>query len=460
MRYVEFDCAPSVPALLERLDGLPGRFVLEDVGRGRAVIGAGPELVLTSKESATAAQAGGNISVRQGDPFEALRDMLAEFRQETEEVSVPFAGGAVGYFSYDLGRMIERVPSIAQDDAPTPDYCLGIYDSALCIDREAKTCTAVSWSGDRGALEFWRDLAVGVPEASGVAIGSPVVSAHSLGGIRSNFTKAGYIEAIKRVKDYIAAGDVYQVNLSQRFEAELACSPLSLYEALRRVNPAPKSCFMELGPLTLVSASPEDFLSYDPATRRVVTRPIKGTRPRGAGPEEDARLAAELASSAKDRAENVMIVDMERSDLGRVARYGSVKTTGLWEIEEHPNVFQMVSTVEAELDEGRDVVDLLRATFPGGSITGAPKVRAMEIIEELEPHRRGIYSGAAGFIDFRGNMDLNIVIRSFVVAGSKAYFHAGGGIVADSDPEMEYQETLDKISGLVAALRECEVGRE
>ncbi|MCX8053205.1 MAG: aminodeoxychorismate synthase component I, partial [Armatimonadetes bacterium] len=348
-------------------------------------------------------------------------------------------------------------PTLAIEDVPTPDYCLGFYDSALTVDLPGGRCTAISWSGDERAIRFWRDLALKaarlrthrsrLPQSHGFA-------AKRTTRARSNFTKPDYLRAIERIKDYIAAGDCYQVNLSQRFEADLGTSPWELYKTLRRINPAPHSCFIEIGELVLVSASPESFLSYNPVTRTVTTRPIKGTRPRGSTPEEDARLEFELAASEKDRAENLMIVDMERNDLGRVARYGSVRVPKLWEIEVHPNVFQMVSTVEAELAEDRDQVDLLRASFPGGSITGAPKVRAMEIIEELEPHRRGIYTGSAGFIDFSGRMELNIVIRSFVVHKERVYFHAGGGIVADSDPEMEYQETLDKVSGLMAALEE------
>jgi para-aminobenzoate synthetase component 1 len=272
------------------------------------------------------------------------------------------------------------------------------------------------------------------------------------GNIASNFTKPNYINAIRRVQEYIAAGDVYQVNLSQRLQAECPCPADELYVRLRAINPAPRACLIELGDVQLVGASPESFLSYNPATRIIQTKPIKGTRPRGKSREEDIRLASELASSEKDRAENVMIVDMERNDLGKVASYGSVQVTKLWDIEEHPNVFQMVSTVEATLDPAYDVVDLLRATFPGGSITGAPKVRAMQIIEELEPHRRGLYTGAAGYIGFDGSIELNIIIRSFVIYDGIAYFHAGGGIVADSNPEMEYQETLDKVAGLVAAI--------
>lgn len=453
MRVVEFECAPSVAGIMDRLGEGSGRFLLENVSAGTAIVGAHPGLTLKARGGAVWAEKHGERRDLGRRPFEALKEMLAEFRQDEPALDVPFSGGAVGYFSYDLGRSIESIPDLALEDVPTPDYALGLYDSALCIDLGSGTCAAVSWSGDRDALEDWRRLAWSVPEARRDQSAAPIYCPGSPTEVSSNFTRADYLAAVRRIRDYIAAGDVYQVNLSQRFECELACCPWELYAALRRINPAPKSCYIELGSPVLVSASPETFLTYDPVMRIARTKPIKGTRPRGRTPAEDRRLASELLHSEKDRAENLMIVDMERNDLGRVAEYGSVKVSKLWEIEEHPNVFQMVSTVEATLAGDKGPVDLLEAAFPGGSITGAPKIRAMEIIEELEPHRRGIYTGAAGFIDFRGNVDLNIVIRSFVVHGSRAYFHAGGGIVTDSDPEMEYQETLDKISGLRAALR-------
>ncbi|MCL5104579.1 MAG: aminodeoxychorismate synthase component I [Armatimonadetes bacterium] len=464
MRFVEFECAPSLAAVLDHIDAGQGRFLLEDARRRTAVIGAYPKFVLSAKRLLECGvtrrlEPSGDpaSSEYKCDPFETLRRALDKFRQEIDLADVPFAGGAVGYFSYDLGRSIERVPSLAIEDVPTPDYHLGFYDSALCVDLTRRRCVAVSWSGDREALEYWRGLAMSVPEERGAAEYDLVHCPGSPDEVSSNFTKEDYLRAVERIKDYIAAGDVYQVNLSQRFEAALNRSPWELHKALRRIGPAPNSCYIELGEPVLACASPEVFLTYDPLTRLARTKPIKGTRPRGRNAAQDAELARELAGSEKDRAENLMIVDMERNDLGRVAKYGSVRVPSLWDIEPHPNVFQMVSTVEAELAEGYGPVDLLKSCFPGGSITGAPKIRAMEIIEELEPHRRGIYTGSAGFIDFRGKMDLNIVIRSFVISGSKAYFHAGGGIVTDSDPEMEYQETLDKISSLRAALRECEV---
>ncbi len=392
MELVEFECSPSITAVFTSLAGLRGRFLLEDVGAGTALIGAEPEFVLSAKNGVVTESAAG-IRAVEVDPLDALKSRLARYRRDEPVGELPFAGGAVGYFSYDLGRSIERIPEAAAEDVPTPDYCLGFYDSALWIDLGRRRCTAVSWSGDRTALDFWKKLALAAPQAGEQSNGQIVHCPGSPEDMCVNFTRRDYLSTVNAIKDYIAAGDVYQVNLAQRFEAELTCSPWELYEALRRVNPAPKSCYMELGSLILASASPEVFLTYDPATRIATTKPIKGTRPRGCDEHVDACLAAELAASEKDRAENLMIVDMERNDLGRVAKYGSVHVPKLWEIEAHPNVFQMVSTVEAEIAEGYGPVDLLKACFPGGSITGAPKIRAMEIIEELEPHRRGIYTG-------------------------------------------------------------------
>lgn len=451
MLELEFDCAPSIPDLLARLQGQPGRFLLEDVPAGTAIVGAQPAHVLT----ATHGQPFVDGAPIAGDPLDALRQCLAEFGDGGADADVPFAGGAVGWFSYDLGRCLETIPSLAAEDVPTPDICLGFYDSALCIDLPRHRCTAISWSGDRAAAEAWRALALSCPKAGPLPAPVTIHCPGHANGLRSDFTEDSYKRAVRKIKDYISAGDIYQANLAQRFEADLRADPWRLYATLRRINPAPKACYIELGPLILASASPETFLTYDPATRLIVTKPIKGTRPRGRDNASDARLVAELAASEKDRAENLMIVDMLRNDLGRVATYGSVRVPKLWDIEKHPNVLQMVSTVEAELDPSRDPVDLIRASFPGGSITGAPKIRAMEIVEELEPHRRGIYTGSAGSIDYRGAVDLSIVIRSFIISGRKAYFHSGAGIVADSDPDMEYRETLDKIAGLRLALAEA-----
>jgi para-aminobenzoate synthetase component 1 len=266
----------------------------------------------------------------------------------------------------------------------------------------------------------------------------------------SNFDFASYSTAIARIKAYIASGDVYQVNLTQRFTAPLPCPPYALYQRLRERSPAPFAAYLSFGAVQIVSSSPERFLTV--RDRHVETCPIKGTRPRSADPVEDARLATELLTSEKDRAELLMIVDLERNDLGRVCTYGSVKVEKLWQLESHPTVHHLVATVAGTLRPEVDVIDCITACFPGGSITGAPKIRAMEIIDELEPHRRHIYTGAMGYLGFDGNADLNIAIRTLTCVGGRAYYHVGGGVVWDSQPSAEYQETLDKGRAMREAL--------
>ena len=269
-------------------------------------------------------------------------------------------------------------------------------------------------------------------------------------GLRSNFTHEGYVEAVERVRQYIIAGDIFQANISQRFEADIPLPPYELYRRLRLINPAPFASYLNFDGVAVVSASPERFLRVHGDL--VETRPIKGTRPRGKDPAADAVMARELMNSGKDQAEHVMIVDLERNDLGRVCSYGTVRVNELAALEKYATVFHLTSTVEGRLRPGKDVIDLLKATFPGGSITGAPKVRAMEIIDELEPTRRSVYTGSIGYLGFDGNTDLDIVIRTILVKEGRAYFQVGGAVVYDSDPEGEYNETLDKAKALVHAL--------
>jgi para-aminobenzoate synthetase component 1 len=273
-------------------------------------------------------------------------------------------------------------------------------------------------------------------------------------GLRSTFTHEGYLEAVDRVREYIMAGDIFQANLSQRFQGTLPEAPFELYRRLRRRNPAPFAAYLGFDDVTVLSASPERFLRLDEDGSHIETRPIKGTRPRGLGPMHDAALGRALAESQKDRAENVMIVDLLRNDLSRVCRPGTVRVPELFAIEHHPTVHHLVSTVVGEIEPGSGAMDLIRAAFPGGSITGAPKVRAMEIIAELEPTQRGVYCGSIGYVSATGAMDTSIVIRTYVALRGQVYFQAGGGIVADSDPELEYRETLDKARGLIETLVE------
>jgi para-aminobenzoate synthetase component I len=355
----------------------------------------------------------------------------------------PFLGGAVGFFSYELCTQLEKLPRAKPDDLPEiPDCEFAFYDAFIAHEH----ATGRSWLvANPVATTPAFTLLARLRET----LSHPAVPCSQLSALNSqllapvsNFTAASYTAAIGRIKSYIASGDVYQVNLTQRFSSPLPCAPYDLYLRLRERSPAPFAAYLSFGPVQLISSSPERFLTL--RDRRVETRPIKGTRPRSTDPATDAALATELLSSEKDRAELLMIVDLERNDLGRVCDFGTVRVDKLWQLESHPTVHHLVSTVSGQLRSGLDIIDCVRASFPGGSITGAPKIRSMEIIDELEPHRRHIYTGAIGYIGFDGNADLNIAIRTITCVNNHAYYHVGGGIVWDSDPAAEYQETLDK----------------
>jgi para-aminobenzoate synthetase component 1 len=435
-------------------------------GLGRySFIGSDPFLVLSSCGEEIQLISNEGRRTIAGNPFDVLKGLLNQYAVEPCPAPVPFTGGAVGYFGYDLGRFIERLPAVAEDDLMIPDCCVAFYDSVLAYDHVDNKAYVVSTGlpesdgvrRERKALQRIEELKQLFRRRdkkneylSGVKLRKQDAIADDPAELRCNFTRDGYIRAVESAIEHIESGDIFQVNLSQRFDTVLTEEPYELYLRLRNISPAPFACFMNFGEVTVAGASPERFLRV--YGDRIETRPMKGTRPRGRSPVDDEALEAELLSSEKDRAENIMIVDLERNDLGRVCEYGSVKFRDLCTIEKYATVFQLTSTVEGKLSRGKDRIDLLKAAFPGGSITGAPKVRAMEIIDELEPTRRGAYTGAAGYLGFDGGMDLNIVIRTFVIKDGRVYFQVGGGIVADSDPSAEYQETLDKARALMAAL--------
>lgn len=409
-----------------------------------SLLGARPFMVLKSKGRDITIENGSGVVKRRGNPFEELRRLINAFRAtDLTFPGIPFTGGAVGYLSYDLCRFIERLPSTALDDIRFPEMYFGFYDSVIVYDHSKDRCLLVGRD-----VEGYR-TAVATPK-SGQSVGGNPCRQGKRPPIRGNFTKAAYVDAVKRAKEYIAQGDIYQVNLSQRFEADVTVSPHELYMRLRSVSPAPFSAYIQFDGKAVVSASPERFLRL--RSGHVQTRPIKGTRPRGSDAESDKEFMAQLLNSPKDNAELTMIVDLERNDIGRVCSYGSVRVTSKRTLEAHPTLFHLVATIEGDLHPRYDAVDLLKATFPGGSITGAPKIRAMEIIDELEPTRRSLYTGAIGYIGFNGNMDMSIAIRTFLLDGSRVYFQVGGGIVADSDPEEEYQETLHKARALMKSI--------
>ena len=424
-------------------------------------IGSDPFLVLKTRGSDITLARGDEKRSFCGNPFDVLNDLLVTYRLDFNSSPVPFIGGAVGYFSYDLCHFIERLPSSAIDDLKLPECYFGFYDLVLAFDNLQGKAYIISTGFpelkeakriDR-AVELLNEMKDRLVDAPASGTETPVTSvspATKQVSLKGGFTHQEYVKAVEKARQYIIAGDIFEVNLSQRFEAELSIAPYQLYRRLRQINPAPFACYLGFDEISVVSASPERFLRLH--GDQVETRPIKGTRPRGKTLEADEALANELLNSPKDQAENIMIVDLERNDLGRVCRFGTVKVTELAILEVFPTVFHLTSTVVGRLREDRNGIDLLKATFPGGSITGAPKVRAMEIIDELEPTKRSVYTGSIGYLSFNGDLDLNIAIRTFLVKGRKAYFQVGGAVTYDSDPEAEYQETLDKARALIDTL--------
>ena len=477
--------SPDPVRCCELLDGLPYRLFFDSAARGARLgrysfLTADPVAVVRSRGAHVERLdlPGGAARVVAADALGALRALVAPHATEPVPGLPPFQGGAAGYLAYDWGRVLERLPLPRYDDLGLPDVVFGVYDWVLAWDHDSSSAWLISTglpetspagrarrassraAAVRGHLRSEGSPRTIVPrpfDTCGVAPeGAPSYPVE--GGwlnpriaLRSSFTHDGYVEAVARVREYIFAGDIFQANLSQRFEAPLGEPPWALYRRLRARNAAPFAAFLDFPEVVVLSASPERFLRVD-AGGHVETRPIKGTRPRGLGPEHDAALGVALTESAKDQAENLMIVDLMRNDLSRVCAPGTVRVPELFALERYATVHHLVSTVVGELAPGMDALDLLRAAFPGGSITGAPKVRAMEIISELEPSARGVYCGAIGYWSVTGQLDSSIGIRTAVALAGRVYFSAGGGIVADSDPEQEYRETLDKARGLIDAL--------
>jgi len=425
-------------------------------------MGSNPFLIMRSRGNKINLISPEKQQSEEGNPFDVLSRLLQRYRLDPYPSPVPFLGGAVGYLSYDLCHFIERLPTTAIDDLQLPESYLAFYDTILAFDNLEKRAYIVSTGfpelNERERLKIAHArLDEMKSKLSSTSVSKQAenhqeqLKEQSTAILKCNFTPENYMQAVNKSRQYIIDGDIFQVNISQRFEADLTIHPYELYCRLRQLNPAPFASYLSFDGVTIVSASPERFLRVE--GDMVETRPIKGTKPRGKDTIEDAKLAQELTQSIKDRAENIMIVDLERNDLGRVCQYGTVKVTELAVLETFPTVFHLTSTVVGRLRPGIDRIDLLKATFPGGSITGAPKVRAMEIIDELEPTRRSVYTGAIGYLSFSNNLDLNIVIRTFIIKDDKAYFQVGGAIVYDSNAEAEYQETLDKAKALIQALR-------
>lgn len=419
-------------------------------------LGFNPFLIMKAKHhKITLTDKDGTLEI-EGDPFEHLRELLKNFSIKSSFNAVPFPCGTVGYFGYELCHFIERLPHKTVDDIGLPDMYMGFYDMVISYDNFSGKCyvTGVDFGLDstiKKRMESAIDMLCGKGENTIESASDELRAGIPETEFQFNFTKELYKDAIRRIKDYIAAGDVYQVNLSQRIETCADIPPEILYKRLRSVNPAPFSCYVTFDDVAIISSSPERFLkAHD---RHIQTRPIKGTRPRGEDAVTDEIMKRTLLSSQKDDAELTMIIDLERNDLGRVCDYGSVKVVEKKVLETYPTVHHLVSAVEGDLHEGYDLIDLIKATFPGGSITGAPKIRAMQIIDELEPTQRSVYTGAIGYLGFNGNADLNIAIRTFLMKGKKVYFQVGSGVVADSEEEDEYEETMLKARALIDSLK-------
>ncbi|MBO4147830.1 aminodeoxychorismate synthase component 1 [Enterobacter ludwigii] len=381
------------------------------------------------------------------DDLPLTDDPLMQLQQEinalglsaTPNPDLPFQGGALGLFGYDLGRRYETLPEHAQADIPLPDMAVGLYDWALIVDHQKKTVSLLSHRDVQARLD-WLEAQQATPAETFMLTSD----------WRSNMSAADYAEKFSRVQAYLQSGDCYQVNLAQRFQATYEGDEWQAFTRLNATNRAPFSAFIRLKQGAILSLSPERFIHLAEGT--IQTRPIKGTLPRLTDPDADRQQAEKLATSPKDRAENLMIVDLMRNDIGRVAVPGSVRVPELFVVEPFPAVHHLVSTITARLPTSRTACDLLRAAFPGGSITGAPKIRAMEIIDELEPHRRNAWCGSIGYISLCGTLDTSITIRTLTACNGNLYCSAGGGIVADSQVDAEYQETFDKVNRILKQL--------
>ncbi|MFM5739289.1 aminodeoxychorismate synthase component I [Aeromonas veronii] len=411
---------------------------------GFDIITADPLATLETRGEVTTLRVGVNISEHSEDPLALLAHTQQQLLGELElcATHLPFIGGALGLFGYDLGRRFERLPVQAAADIAVPDMAVGIYDWALLRNVATGDWQLVHWGDEAGLAKrlTWLEQQQTKPALAFALQGS----------WQSNMSRAEYGEKFARIQEYLAAGDCYQINLTQRFSAPYQGDEWQAYCLLATANKAPFSAFIRLPDSALLSLSPERFLLLD--GRHIETKPIKGTRPRHPDPAIDRQVAQELAQADKDRSENLMIVDLLRNDIGRVSLPGSVSVPHLFAVESFPAVHHLVSTIHGELDARWQGVDLLRACFPGGSITGAPKIRAMEIIEELEPQRRNAYCGSIGYLSQHGRMDTSICIRTLIAEAGRLHCWAGGGIIADSDADSEYQETYDKVARILPPL--------
>ncbi len=437
-------------------------FLLESVEGGEKIarytfVGADPIEVFRYARGACVVEGQSRLHWEQSNPIDFLRHRIGRYRPVRLPGLPPLVAGAIGYFAYDMVRLVERIPARGRDDLGLDDAVLMFYLGLVAFDHVQHRLWIVRnvFTEGMGSLRGRYDAAVREIAATRRTLEHPLPPRRaapraSPPRTRSNIPKARYLAGVRKAKRYIRAGDIFQVVLSQRFSARTKADPFEIYRALRVVNPSPYMYFLRLGDVAVVGSSPEMLVKIQ--GRDAFYRPIAGTRPRGRDEKEDQRLETELAADPKERAEHIMLVDLGRNDLGRVCEYGSVRVEKLMFIERYSHVMHLVSSLRGRLRPDVDCFDALMACFPAGTVSGAPKVRAMEIIDELEPTRRGIYAGGILYLDFSGNLDSCIAIRTLVAKGNRAYVQAGGGVVADSVPQREYQETVNKSRALLAAL--------
>ncbi len=453
-----------------RLPASDDSFLFESVVGGERIgrysfVGAGPYLWLEAHGTTIRRRdAEGTTEWTTADPLAELERLVAAHRAPHLPGLPRFTGGAVGYAGYDTVRYVENLPNAPEDDRQLPDLSFAFYDRMVVFDHLRKTILVVAHADVSGGdLRAAYDRACQLVDELCDFLRHPTdeltLTDISLAGdprhdVKSNMTRSQYEQAVEQAKEYIKAGDIFQVVLSQRLEVPTAATPLEIYRALRVVNPSPFMFLVRSAAVSLVGSSPEIMVRVEDG--EVTIRPLAGTRPRGATEALDLALEQELLADEKERAEHVMLVDLARNDVGRVAKYGSVELTDVMKVERYSHVMHITSNVTGQLIEGKSALDALRSGLPAGTVSGAPKVRAMQIIDELEPHRRGPYGGAVGYLDFTGNMDTCIALRTIVVQGGTAYLQAGAGIVADSVPASEYEETLNKARGLLKAMEVAE----
>lgn len=450
----------------------PRAFLLESVEGGEhlarySYLGVNPNLIVRTKNRQVTLIEGGNerqFFLKEGqDPLNIIEQLMGQYRFVPTPDLPRFCGGAVGFFGYDLVRFFEKLPDTNPDDLCVDDACFLFTDTLVIFDhvkhRILVLCNAHITDSPQKAYDAALAKINNLIERLRLPYTpQPSRPSHQKVVVESCTPRAEFEAAVARCKEYILAGDAFQIVLSQRFKVPFTAPPFDLYRALRSINPSPYMCYFDLGRRKLIGASPEILVNVHGGT--VCVRPIAGTRPRGKTPEEDAKLEAELLSDEKERAEHIMLVDLGRNDIGRVCMFGTVRVDELMVIERYSHVMHIVSNVTGKLAPDKSVFDVLRACFPAGTVSGAPKVRAMEIIDEQEWTRRGFYAGALGYFSYSGDMDMAITIRTMLTDGQIAYIQAGGGLVADSVPALEYQESVNKAKALVAAIEMAEEGLE